>query len=200
MLGEACCVRRAWWWAVVLGALGVAAAGALSLGERAASNDNAPVPLAEQPKVGDKAPDFETKTLDGKVFHLAEAEGPVLLVFFAPWCPPCNTEAPHLQELHEEYAKQGLHLIAVAVSTTLKQLNEFRKKYGVTYPIGFDERNNDTARAYGVRYIPSTFMIEHTGEISGTWVGFSPGKTSEEVKQAVEQALEKYARAKQSEK
>src|SRR5690625_379841 len=54
-------------------------------------------------QAGDRAENFQLKTVDGETIELAELEGKkILLNFWATWCPPCRDEMPDMQKYHEE--------------------------------------------------------------------------------------------------
>src|SRR5262245_36394920 len=64
---------------------------------------------------GQDAPAIELETLDGKKVTLAELKGrPVILSYFASWCPPCRAEVKSLVKLHERYAARGLAIVGAA--------------------------------------------------------------------------------------
>lgn len=68
---------------------------------RPASNPAAPV-------IDRPAPDFVLKTLDGQEIALSSLQGqPVLVNFWATWCPPCRAEMPAIQRTFEQYRAQG---------------------------------------------------------------------------------------------
>src|SRR5262245_33464628 len=94
---------------------------------------------APEPKVGDEAPAFSLKSLDGKEAKLADFKGKVVLInWFATWCPPCNREVPVLQkEIWEKYKDKGVQVIAIDMAERgdpQALVTEFQKKYGLTYP------------------------------------------------------------------
>jgi len=69
-----------------------------------------------RPEVGVAAPAFGGVTLAGDSLRLADLEGgPILLNLWATWCPPCRTEIPFLQSLHEEFGSRGLQVVGVSV-------------------------------------------------------------------------------------
>src|SRR5207245_4206477 len=89
-------------------------------------------------RVGDHAPDFELRSLDGGRVSLSELRGkPVLLNFWATWCAPCRVEMPWLVELHEKYRAQGLQIIGVSLddSGSTQEVAALAKERGVNYQL-----------------------------------------------------------------
>lgn len=124
---------------------------------------------------GQLAPDFTLKTLSGETFHLSDLKGKkVVLNFWATWCPPCKIEMPHLQEYHEQYAKEedfvivGVNLTHTEVSK--EKVKQFVDSYELTFPILLmEEKGVDDL--YQILTIPSTFMIDSEGRIQNHIVG-----------------------------
>lgn len=149
---------------------------------------------ADEPKVGDAAPAFTLKSLDGKDVSLSDFKGKVVMInWFATWCPPCNAEVPHLQkEVWAAYQKKGVQVLAIDIAERGAQeslVTEFKKKYKLTYPILLDQKAT-TFEAYGNGDgIPKNCLIGKDGKIRAFYVGFDPEKGLGEVTKAIDAAL-----------
>ncbi|MBA4601187.1 thiol-disulfide oxidoreductase ResA [Thermoactinomyces mirandus] len=117
-------------------------------------------------EAGEKAPNFELSTLDGKTVKLSDFKGRVILLnFWGTWCEPCRTEMPALQKAYENYHKEDFVVLAVNIAETDVAVSSFADQYGLTFPVLLD-RNRDVTRLYQVGPIPSTFFIDKDGKIS----------------------------------
>lgn len=85
---------------------------------------------------GDKAPDFSGIDQDGKTHTLADYKGKKLVVFFYPKAstPTCTVEACNLSDNYLKFKKAGYEILGVSADTQKKQDN-FRKKFGLPYPL-----------------------------------------------------------------
>lgn len=125
------------------------------------------------PRAGFAAPDFELPAADGQAVRLSDLRGqPVLLNFWASWCPPCQAEMPAMQQVHLAYADRGY--VVLAVNTTYQDAESdalaFVRDRGLTFPILFD-RDGSAARLYEVRAMPTSFFIDAQGIIREVVVG-----------------------------
>jgi peroxiredoxin len=124
---------------------------------------------------GTKAPEFELKTLDGKLFSLNDqmARGPVVLVFFKVSCPTCQYALPFYQRLYETYGHKGVALVGISQNGA-KDTATFNKEFGVTFPVLLDDTHSyPVSNAYGLTNVPTIFWIAQDGEIeisSVAWV------------------------------
>lgn len=115
-------------------------------------------------EVGNKAPDFELKTLTGDTVKLSDYKGKkVMLNFWATWCPPCKAEMPEMQKYYESN-KENVEILAVNMDTN-NDVAGFVKNGGYTFPILLDEKN-DVNKDYGIVSIPTTFFIDEQGVIT----------------------------------
>lgn len=115
-------------------------------------------------EVGNKAPDFELKTLTGDTVKLSDYKGKkVMLNFWATWCPPCKAEMPEMQKYYESN-KEKVEILAVNMDTN-NDVAGFVKNGGYTFPILLDEKN-DVNKDYGIVSIPTTFFIDEQGVIT----------------------------------
>ena len=119
--------------------------------------------------VGDMAPEFEAKQLDGSTFRLADYRGKkaVLIDFWATWCPPCVDEIPTIKRIAETYRDQGLEVVGVSLDREEKALRDFVEKEKLSYVQVYGrEKSQDITKSYGVWGIPSVFLIDKNGVIN----------------------------------
>ena len=65
-------------------------------------------------KIGNQAPDFTLKTLDGATIHLSDYRGkPVLVNFWASWCPPCKAEMPDIEQSYQKHKDEGYVFLGI---------------------------------------------------------------------------------------
>ncbi len=106
--------------------------------------------------------------LDGKPVALADFKGkPLVLNFWATWCPPCRKEIPDLVEIHDRYGGRGVILIGLAVEEKTR-IPEFVQANKVNYPIlvGKD-KGIELLQALGNRSagLPYTLVIDRQGKV-----------------------------------
>lgn len=113
-------------------------------------------------EVGQPAPDFTLTDLDDKEVSLSDYKGqPVMLNFFASWCPPCIEEAPEIQRFEENYGDK-IKILMIDRAEPKVLVEEFVEKYGSTSTYLMDY-NNSLSRPYGVIGQPETFFIDKNG-------------------------------------
>jgi thiol-disulfide isomerase/thioredoxin len=132
---------------------------------------------------GNIAPDFSLETLDGKVVRLADLRGkPVLINFWATWCPPCRAEMPEIQAAYEKYADKGLVVLAVdfTVQDKLSDVKAYIQVLKLTFPILMDGTGDVGAGLYGVIGLPSSFFIDPDGILRRIQIGAIPPEKLDE--------------------
>ena len=153
---------------ILLAALSVVVAILLATGVAAcgsSSGDNA----TAQPLSG--------ATLNGIAFDLSSYRGkPVVVNFFASWCPPCNSEAPDLAAFARAHPEVGF--VGVDVNDKQADAQAFVGKYGLPYPIVYDP-NGTVGGVWKVDAIPATFFIDANGVVKGHIVGAADRATFE---------------------
>lgn len=124
------------------------------------------VPVAKAQ--GKIAPDFELKDLDGKDVRLSGFRGqrPVLLYFWATWCPYCMEVKPLVAQIRNSVAASDLEVLAVNVGgrDTVERLKQFQVAHPAPYPTLYDG-GGMVSSAYGVRGIPFFVVVSKTGEV-----------------------------------
>jgi peroxiredoxin len=122
------------------------------------------------------APDFTLTDLNGNRVSLSQFLGqPVVINFWATWCPPCRVEIPHLIEAYEREQGQVVFL-AISLDEPESVVRSFVEEQGMPFIILLDD-GGKVASTYRVNSIPVTFFISRDGEITARYVGqMSPSK------------------------
>lgn len=117
------------------------------------------------------APDFDVTLFSGQTRRLSELRGrPVVVNFWASWCPPCRDEAPIFERVWRDYQGKGVEFIGLDIWDTETEAKKFLERYSLTYPNAPDPRGK-TAVEYGVFGIPETFFVDREGQIVRRWNG-----------------------------
>lgn len=87
-------------------------------------------------KVGDKAPNFETKDNQGIIRKLDDYSGKKLVVFFYPKAstPGCTAEACNLRDHYQTFQSKGYEILGVSADSEKRQQN-FVQKYQLPFPL-----------------------------------------------------------------
>ncbi|MGG7619296.1 peroxiredoxin family protein [Bacillus coreaensis] len=114
-------------------------------------------------RVGEKAPDFELMTLDGKTVKLSDYRGKkVILNFWATWCPPCKAEMPDIQKFYNE-ADDNVEILAINIDPQY-DVKKFVREANVTFPVLLDSKD-EVNNLYRILTIPTTYFIDGDGII-----------------------------------
>ena len=117
------------------------------------------------------AAEFELDLLGGGRAKLSAYRGSIVLLnFWATWCPSCREEIPSMERLYDSLRKKGLVIVAVDLSESTEVVKAFVKSNGMTFPVLMDT-TGDIGSTYGVRTIPTTYVIGRDGNILGRTIG-----------------------------
>ena len=121
------------------------------------------------------APDFTLQTLDGGTLTLSEYHGekPVILDFFATWCPNCRRSMPKLSGFYDAYSDQ-VEVIGVNLQEGEGSVERYIEAADISFPIVLDP-SGVASRAYGVPGTNYHVLINTDGTIFGQ----VPGDISE---------------------
>jgi peroxiredoxin len=129
----------------------------------AARAANAPKALA--PWTGGTTPALTLKDIAGVVHDLARYRGKVVVInFWATWCEPCREEMPSLQRLRARLPEKSFAVLAINVDEPEARVRRFLEETRLDVPVLLDP-NKTATRAWGVRVMPTTFVIAPDGRI-----------------------------------
>ena len=142
------------------------------------ANTNANTESAAQSNTKIKAPDFTVINAEGNLVKLSDMQGkPVVLNFWASWCPPCKSEMPEFEKVNQELGG-SVQFMMVDVTDGGRETQDTGAAYissqGFTFPVFYDT-NQDASRKYSIRAIPTTFFIDSGGYVVNSQEGAISG-------------------------
>ncbi len=139
--------------------------GTASQGEQSQQNETSDT---AQPEI---APDFTVYNSAGEQVKLSDHIGrPVVLNFWASWCPPCREEMPYFETAHADMGGEVEFMMVNMTDggrETVEVATNFITEGGYTFPILFDS-DTEAAQAYTVLGVPMTMFINAEGELVHT--------------------------------
>lgn len=132
-----------------------------------------PTPVTTAPYVGNLAPDFTLVTTGGQSITLSEftaGDGqPVVLNFWATWCPPCRVEMPYFDRVSAKYDGRAA-ILGINQAESAETIVDYATRNGLTYPLLVD-RDMKINNLYGVLNLPTTIFIDKNGVVREVLVG-----------------------------
>ena len=168
--------------------LALVGATALGLGTVACAPQEPARAAVKDSKDRKRAPEFELKDVNGKLVHLSDYKGKVVLLdFWATWCGPCGIEIPWFVEFQRKYKDRGFEVLGVSMDDDgWKSITPFVAEKNINYRILLGD--DKTADLYGsVEALPTTFVVDRDGRVASVHVGLASRKDFED---AIEKLLE----------
>jgi len=130
---------------------------------------------------GEAAPNFSGKNLSGQEFQLTDLKGNYVLVdFWGSWCGPCIADVPNLKSLYQTYHGKNFknakdfEIVSVAVESSERRWPRAIEKYQLNWPYHTLDMatslrffDSPIAKDYGVKEVPTTFLLDEKGQIVG---------------------------------
>lgn len=140
-----------------------------------------------QLRAGDVPPPFALADTEGGVQRLSDYEGkPVIVNFWGSFCEPCVKEMPEFERQYVKWKDEGLTVLAINLSEDTLTVNNFVKRFNLSYPILRDV-GRQTERSYALRSYPTTFFIKPDGTLMEAVVG---GMSESDINDRVERLLQ----------
>ncbi len=125
---------------------------------------------------------------DNQAGGLNQYKGKVVYVdFWASWCGPCAKSFPFLNEMHQQLKDKGLQVVGVNLDENLDDAKGFLAKYPAEFTVMADV-SKDCAKAFDVKAMPSSYIVDKNGQIHHVHLGFKSGE-AEEIRTMVEKLL-----------
>ncbi len=124
---------------------------------------------ANKTAIGAMAPELAFKDPDGNVRKLSDLKGKIVLIdFWASWCGPCRRENPNVRNIYAKYHDQGFEIYSVSLDRDAANWKKAIADDGLVWPnhvSDLKQWQSEGAAIYGVRSIPSTFLLDREGRI-----------------------------------
>ena len=118
----------------------------------------------EKSMVGQPLPKLSVQWLEKK----PDTDGkPMIVEFWATWCPPCRESIPHLNEIYAKYKDKGLQVVGITDEARAKII-KFKKEVPIEYLVGLDV-GEKYAKPFGIQGIPHAVLVDKSGKV--VWEG-----------------------------
>jgi len=123
--------------------------------------------------VGHPMPEFTLPTPQGEALSFAALKNrPVVVNFFASWCPSCWVEIPHLKAVFAEHGVRGLVVLGIGVLDDAASQAWMVRKLEIPYPTVYDAGGEVVSKVLQLRAMPTTIFVDRAGIVRGRWEGF----------------------------
>ncbi len=115
----------------------------------------------------DRVPHIEAVLVDGSRFSVPEGK-PLVIHFWATWCPTCKLEAANIEKVSETY-----EVLTIAVNSgTTANIKTYKKEKGLTFRV-LNDMDGRWAKQFRVEAFPTTFIYDAKGKLRFTEVGYT---------------------------
>lgn len=143
-------------------------------------------PSSAAARVGGRCPPFSLPAAGGgpssTEFRMADHLGqrPVVILFWATWCVPCQQELPFYQSIYTRYRERGLKVCAISMddARTVTRAGPAARRLGVTFDVVTDLDTRVTTQLNTRRSAPFSIWVDRTGRITWEREGFAPAEQS----------------------
>lgn len=161
-------------WSILIIALALAGLGWIAVSQEQVTTIGPSEDLTAAPIPGYLAPQFVLNSTLGEEIALEDYLGqPVILNFWATWCPPCRAEVPHFQDASVKYNGRAA-VLGIDQGEPQSVVTDFANSFALTYPLLLDQ-DNSVNREYGVSALPTTIFVDAQGIVREVYTGIING-------------------------
>ena len=111
------------------------------------------------------------KDLNGQQASLSDFRGKIVFInFWTTWCLACVIEMPSMEKLHQKFKDKDFVMLAINLQESASKIKQFYKEYKLTLTTLLDT-TGDVGTGFGIRSIPTTFILDKNGRIIGKALG-----------------------------
>lgn len=127
----------------------------------------------QKPLENGASPPVQLRSYDGQTWDLRRFQGrPIVLNFWATWCPPCMQELPEFSRVAEEYAERAV-VIGAVVSSPRADVLRTVERFGIRYPIA--EASGEMIQHWNASSLPSTYLLDEDHRVVWSTAGMLTG-------------------------
>ncbi len=128
-------------------------------------------PLLKQLSGRSTAPEFELVDLEDKIHRLADYKGkPIVINFWATWCPPCRKEMPSMNRAWKQLKEEGIEMIAINIGEHEADILAFQDEHPIDFQVLLDPQS-ESLESWRVKGLPTTYIISPKGAVAYSAVG-----------------------------
>nr|NIV99410.1 redoxin domain-containing protein [Candidatus Saccharibacteria bacterium] len=111
------------------------------------------------------------KDLNGQQVSLSDFRGKIVFInFWTTWCLACVIEMPSMEKLHQKFKDKDFVMLAINLQESASKIKQFYKEYKLTFTTLLDT-TGDVGTGFGIRSIPTTYILDKNGRIIGKALG-----------------------------
>lgn len=126
-------------------------------------------------------------------FRLADFHGKVVVInLWASWCGPCRREVPEYEKVRKSYEGREVEFIALTTEDpdeSSNEVNKFLRQVTFNFRLGWADGVMARTLMNGRSSIPQTIVIDSDGRVIKHWSGYTPGRSGDKLRDAIDQAL-----------
>lgn len=131
--------------------------------------NEAPKNVSQSHLIGQRAPEFGLKTIDGNTVKFSDFKGDkVLLNFWTTWCPSCKEGIPALNQFYHE-VEGSIKVVTINIDPSV-DVARFVREESIAFPVLLD-KNGKVTNDYQIIAVPTTYFINKQGMITHRHLG-----------------------------